>query len=813
MADYEFAQTETKWQKIWDERHAYACDVRSDKPKMFLLVEFPYPSGEGLHVGHPRSYTALDIVARKRRMEGFEVMYGMGWDAFGLPAENYAIKTGIHPRQTTEKNINKFRSQLKALGFSFDWSREVNTTDPHYYKWTQWMFLQLFRQGLAYKKPMTLNYCPSCKTTLANEEVVDGACERCGTKAERRLKDQWMLKITQYADRLATDLDGTTYIPPVIEQQRNWIGRSEGAEISFAIPGSNEHIDVYSTRPDTLFGATYLVIAPEHRLIEALETRIANNAEVAAYALAASRKSDLERTELAKTKTGVELKGVTAINPATGHEVPVWVSDYVLGTYGTGAIMAVPGHDARDWDFAKAFNLPIVEVVSGGNVHEAAHTDSETGKMVNSGFLDGLDPKAAKTRMTQWLTEKKAGSAKVNYKLRDWVFSRQRYWGEPIPLVQCDAACQGADTWIPVPESQLPITLPPLDNFQPTDDGVSPLARATDWVKTTCPHCHGPALRETDTMPQWAGSCWYFMRYLDPHNQQEFCAPDILKKWMPVDWYNGGMEHTTLHLLYSRFWYKALADAGVVPGVEPYYRRTSHGMILGHDGEKMSKSRGNVINPDAVVEQWGADVFRIYEMFMGEFDKTAPWNDQSLVGVARFLKKIWALAERATPDASPTPAMEKALHQCIHDVTERIERMKFNTAVSALMEFANSLAGDTALPADTVLTIARLLSPFAPHMAEEIWQKLGGYEGQGGGFVCQQDWPKADPALLAHDRMVIAIQINGKLRATIEVDAAASEDDVAAAAMAETSVAERLEGVTVKKRIYVPGKILSFAVA
>lgn len=808
MADYEIAKTEAKWQSIWDAQQAYACNVRSDKPKMFLLVEFPYPSGEGLHVGHPRSYTALDIVARKRRMEGFEVMYGMGWDAFGLPAENYAIKTGIHPRQTTEKNINKFRSQLKALGFSFDWAREVNTTDPHYYKWTQWMFLQLFKQDLAYKKPMTLNYCPSCKTTLANEEVVDGKCERCGTVVERRLKDQWMLKITQYADRLVQELDTVNYIPPVVEQQRNWIGRSEGAEISFAVAGTNEHIEVYSTRPDTLFGATYLVIAPEHALVERLTNKITNMADVAAYAQKASHKSDLERTELAKTKTGVPLAGVTAINPATGKEIPVWVSDYVLATYGTGAIMAVPGHDERDWDFARAFDLPIVEVVSGGNVAEAAHTDSERGQMVNSGFLDGMSPTDAKARMTSWLAERGAGKAKVNYKLRDWVFSRQRYWGEPIPLVQCDNACSGEGTWIPVPEDQLPVTLPPLDNYQPTEDGVSPLGRVTDWVRTTCPKCGGAATRETDTMPQWAGSCWYFMRYLDPHNQQAFAAPDILEKWLPVDWYNGGMEHTTLHLLYSRFWFKALADAGVVPGIEPYNRRTSHGMILGHDGEKMSKSRGNVINPDAVIEAWGADVFRVYEMFMGEFDKTAPWNDQSLVGVSRFLKKVWALTDRVTADAPISIADEKALHQAIHDVSERVERLKFNTAISALMELVNSLSGDSQLPASLVMTIARLLSPFAPHMAEEIWEKLGGV-----GLACHQHWPKADPALLAQDKMVIAVQINGKLRATIELAAGASEDDVAAAAMAEASVAERLQGVTVKKRIYVPGKILSFAVA
>ena len=797
MSRYNFRETEAKWQSLWEKGKPYACDVRSAKPKMFLLVEFPYPSAAGLHVGHPRSYTALDVVARKRRMEGYEVMYGMGWDAFGLNAELYAIKTGIHPRETTKQNTDNFRRQLKMLGFSFDWDREVDTTDPKYYKWTQWMFLQMFRQGLAYKAPTQINFCPACKTTLANEEVINGGCERCGGPVERRIKEQWMLRITQYGDRLTNELDSVNYISPVVDQQRNWIGRSEGAEIDFSVAGTDEKLRVYTTRPDTLFGATYMVLAPEHALLDKLKGKITNFAEVEDYRKAASRKSDIERGDASKEKTGVCLKGLTATNPATGKEIPLWISDYVLMGYGAGAIMAVPGHDERDWAFAKKFGLPIMEVVSGGNVAEGAYTGD--GKAVNSDFLNGLDVTAAKKKMIAWLEEKKLGTAKVNYKLRDWIFSRQRYWGEPIPLVNC-AKCG----WTPLPDDQLPLVLPDLDDFKPTEDGSAPLAKLTSWVNTACPCCGGPAERETDTMPQWAGSCWYFMRYLDPHNDKAFCARDILDKWMPVDWYNGGMEHTTLHLLYSRFWHKALADGGHVPGLEPYARRTSHGMILGSDNEKMSKSRGNVVNPDAVVEMHGADVFRTYEMFMGDFDKTAPWSDNSISGVARFLRKIWALVERADKAAAPTEAQNKALHRCIRDVGDRIERMKFNTAVSALMEWSNTLSADETVPASVMQTVARLLSPFAPHQAEEMWEELGGR-----GFVCQQPWPVFDPALAENDVVTLGVQVNGKLRATITLPKGASQSEAESAALAEDTVQKALGGKPPRKVIVVPDRIVN----
>jgi leucyl-tRNA synthetase len=798
MTTYNFPQVEKKWQAQWDADKPYACDVRSDKPKMFLLVEFPYPSGAGLHVGHPRSYTVLDLIARKRRAEGFEVMYGMGWDAFGLPAENYALKTGIHPRISTNENIDNFRRQLKGLGLSFDWDREIDTTDPKYYKWTQWMFLQMVKQGLAFKTPTQINFCPSCKTALANEEVIEGACERCGGMVERRLKDQWMLRITQYASRLADELDTVNYITPVVEQQRNWIGRSEGAEVDFALNGTDEHLRVYTTRPDTLFGATYMVIAPEHPLLDKYKDRITNLDAVRAYQQGAAKKSDLDRTDLAKTKSGVAIEGITAKNPATGKDIPVWVSDYVLMSYGTGAIMAVPAHDTRDWEFAQAFSLPIIEVVKGGDVAAAAFTDTEKGAMVNSGFLDGMQPEAAKAAMIKWLAEKNLGRAQTNYKLRDWVFSRQRYWGEPIPMVKCDSC-----GWVPLPEDQLPLLLPDTDDFRPSDDGMAPLSRLTDWVKTTCPTCGKPAERETDTMPQWAGSCWYFMRYLDPHNNDAFAAKDILEKWMPVDWYNGGMEHTTLHLLYSRFWYKALADGRHVPGVEPYFRRTSHGMILGSDNQKMSKSRGNVVNPDAVVEEYGADVFRVYELFLGDFDKTAAWSEQGVIGVARFLRKVWALTEKSDASAVANDEQLRALHRCIFEVNNRIERMKFNTAVSALMEGVNALSGTT-VPHAVLRDFAIILSPFAPHMAEELWQINGGK-----GSVTKQAWPKADESLLVASEITVAVQVNGKLRHTLTVPADIAEDELLKLALAETAVTKHLSAPTPKKHIFVKGKLLN----
>ncbi len=797
MSAYDFKATEAKWQSLWETAKPFACNVRSDKPKMFVLVEFPYPSAAGLHVGHPRSYTALDVIARKRRMEGFEVMYGMGWDAFGLNAELYAIKTGIHPRVTTQTNTANFRRQLKALGFSFDWDREIDTTDPAYYKWTQWMFLQLFKQGLAYKAPTQINFCPACKTTLANEEVVNGGCERCGGPVERRIKEQWMLRITQYGDRLANELDTVNYISPVVDQQRNWIGRSEGAEINFTIAGVNDPLRVYTTRPDTLFGATYMVLAPEHALIDQLKNRITNWADVEAYRKLAASKSDIDRTDLSRDKTGVCLKGLSVRNPATGKDIPVWISDYVLMGYGAGAIMAVPGHDERDWAFATKFGLPVVEVVSGGDVTTGAYAGD--GVLVNSGFLNGLSVPDAKAKMIAWLADQGLGAPKVNYKLRDWIFSRQRYWGEPIPLVHC-ADCG----WVPLPEDQLPLVLPELDDFRPTDDGSAPLAKLTDWVNTTCPHCGGKAVRETDTMPQWAGSCWYYMRYLDPHNDKAFCDRDILDKWLPVDWYNGGMEHTTLHLLYSRFWHKALADGGFVPGLEPYGRRTSHGMILGSDNEKMSKSRGNVVNPDAVVEQHGADVFRTYEMFMGDFDKTAPWSDTAINGVARFLKKIWALVERADATAAPTLEQSKALHRTLRDVSDRIERMKFNTAVSALMELTNLLTASDTVPASLMRDVITMLSLFAPHMAEEAWEKLGGQ-----GLASQQAWPVFDPALATDDTVTLAVQVNGKLRATIQLPRGTSAEDTETAALADDSIRRVLDGKTPKKVIVIPDRIVN----
>ena len=802
MSEYNYKYIEQKWQLAWEARGDYRADLRSSKEKCYLLIEFPYPSGAGLHVGHPRSYVAMDVVARKRRMQGKEVLFPIGFDAFGLPAENYAIKTGVHPRVTTEQNIANFRRQLKMLGLSFDWSKEVNTTDPGYYKWTQWMFLRMFKAGLAYKAAMPINWCPSCSTALANEEVEGGVCERCGSTVVRRQKEQWMLRITKYADRLAADLDTVDYIPPVVEQQRNWIGRSEGAEVSFPLLGTEEKLTVFTTRPDTLFGVTYLVIAPEHGLISRCAHLITNLDEVCAYQHMAAGKSDLQRSEASKDKSGVRLEGIHALHPVTGEPLPVWTSDYVLMGYGHGAVMAVPGHDSRDWAFAKAYGLPIVEVVRGGDIEKEAFEDTATGTLCNSDFLDGLPVNDAISCMTTWLEENGKGNSTVSYHLRDWIFSRQRYWGEPIPLVNCPSC-----GWVPLPESELPLVLPDVKEFRPSGDGVSPLAAVRDWVETTCPCCGGAAERETDTMPQWAGSCWYFLRYLDPDNSEAFAAPDLLRRWMPVDWYNGGMEHTTLHLLYSRFWHKFLFDEGVVPTSEPYRRRTSHGMILGADYEKMSKSRGNVVNPDDVVDQFGADSFRIYEMFLGEFDKTAVWNDQGLVGCHRFLKRVWALSEKATQSVAMTADEKRLMARTIRDVSERTERMKFNTAVSAMMEYVNALFGLSEISVQLVETLCQLLFPYAPHIAEEVWNKLGHNTP-----LVAQPWPVPDQEYLEDTMFTMAIQVNGKLRDTVEVPLGASQQELTEICLARPAISSRVSLEELKRVVYVPRKIMNFIV-
>ncbi|MBR4867981.1 MAG: leucine--tRNA ligase, partial [Clostridia bacterium] len=738
MIPYDYKNIDKKWQEKWEEAGVFHASNESDKEKFFALVEFPYPSGQGLHVGHPRSYTALDIIARKRRMQGFNVLYPMGWDAFGLPTENFAIKNHIHPEIVTQNNIAHFKAQLQALGFSFDWSREINTTDPEYYKWTQWIFLQLFKKGLAYKKEMSVNWCTSCKCVLANEEVVGGVCERCGSEVVHKVKSQWMLKITEYAQRLIDDLDEVDYIERVKTQQKNWIGRSTGALVTFKT-NVNHDVTVYTTRPDTLFGATYMVLSPEYAQIEEWKKEgiIGNVAEVEAYQAEAARKSDFERTEMAKDKTGVRLDGVCAINPVNGDEIPVFISDYVLVSYGTGAVMGVPAHDSRDWEFAKKFDLPIIEVVAGGNVQEAAFTDVETGVMVNSGFMTGLSVEEAKEAIKDYMTEQGFGERKVNYKLRDWVFSRQRYWGEPIPIVHCEHC-----GYVPVPENELPLKLPMVDSYEPTDNGESPLAAIDSFVNTTCPVCGAPAKRETDTMPQWAGSSWYFLRYADPHNSEALASKEALNYWTPVDWYNGGMEHTTLHLLYSRFWHKFLYDIGVVPTKEPYARRTSHGMILGENGEKMSKSRGNVVNPDEVIEQYGADTMRLYEMFIGDFEKSAPWSTSSIKGCKRFVDRVWGLQELVNDVDGYSPALVKQIHRTIKKVTDDIEGMKFNTAIAAMMALLNDIDKAGSLSKDDYKTLVRLLSPFAPHVTEELWQVLGGE-----GFCSVADWPTYDEAM------------------------------------------------------------------
>lgn len=797
---YDYQNIEKKWQKIWDETGVFHAENRSGKPAYYALVEFPYPSGQGLHVGHPRSYTALDIVARKRRLEGYNVLYPMGWDAFGLPTENFAIKNHIHPEIVTKQNVGRFKEQLKALGFSFDWSREINTTDPSYYKWTQWIFLQLYKHGLAYKKEMAVNWCTSCKCVLANEEVVNGVCERCGSEVVRRVKSQWMLKITAYAQRLIDDLDTVDYIDRVKTQQKNWIGRSTGAQVRFPTT-AGDALEIYTTRPDTLFGATYMVMSPEHPLLEKWAGLLQNMDAVKDYQAAAARKSDFERSEVAKEKTGVRLEGVMAVNPVNDRQIPIFISDYVLMSYGTGAIMAVPAHDTRDYDFARAFNLPIIEVVAGGNVEQAAFTDCETGTMVNSGLLNGLTVEEAKKKIIAYLEEKGIGEPKVNYKLRDWVFSRQRYWGEPIPMVYCETC-----GWVPLPESELPLLLPAVDSYEPTDTGESPLAKMADWVNTKCPHCGGPAKRETDTMPQWAGSSWYFLRYTDPHNDQALASREALDYWLPVNWYNGGMEHTTLHLLYSRFWHKFLFDIGVVPTSEPYAKRTSHGMILGENGEKMSKSKGNVVNPDDIVNQYGADTMRLYEMFIGDFEKTAPWSSSSIKGCKRFLERVWNLAEHMT-EGGVRAELEGAFHRTIRKVTEDIEDLKFNTAIAAMMALLNELDKTKTVTKEELKLLIILLNPFAPHITEEIWVQKGF-----GGMLNQTEWPAYDEAKCAEDTVEAAVQVNGKLRARIILPAGCEKEEALAAAKADEKVGAAINGKSIVKEIYVPGKLVNLVV-
>ncbi len=794
---YDYKQIEAKWQKKWDEEQPFAAKQDFSLPKYYALVEFPYPSGQGLHVGHPRPYTALDIVSRKKRMEGYNVLFPMGWDAFGLPTENYAIKNKIHPRIVTERNVARFKAQLKALGLSFDWSREINTTDPDYYKWTQWIFIQLFKEGLAYKKEMAVNFCTSCKVVLANEEVVNGVCERCNSAVIRKVKSQWMLKITEYADRLISGLDGLDYIDRVKTQQINWIGKSKGAEIDFKTT-AGEKLRVYTTRCDTLFGATYMVIAPEHEYVEKWKDILENYAEVEEYKAQAARKSDFERTELVKEKTGVELKGVRAINPANGKEIPIFISDYVLAGYGTGAIMAVPAHDERDWEFAKKFNLPIIEVVAGGNVEEAAFTDVEKGTLINSGFLNGLEVSDAKAKMVEFLEAEGIGTERTNFKLRDWVFSRQRYWGEPIPLVNCEKC-----GWVAIPEEELPLTLPEVDSYEPTENGESPLSLMTDWVNCKCPRCGGKAVRETDTMPQWAGSSWYFLRYCDPHNDKELASREALKYWMPVDWYNGGMEHTTLHLLYSRFWSKFLYDIKALPYHEPYSKRTSHGMILGENGEKMSKSRGNVVNPDDIVNDYGADTMRLYEMFIGDFEQAAPWNPQSIKGCKRFLERFMNLVDLASGEGS-TPELEKHIHKLIKKVSSDIDTMKFNTAIAAMMATVNTIYEIGKITKTELMTLAKVLSPFAPHVAEEVYELLGGR-----GLVSIAKWPEYDEAKCGDDVLEMPVQINGKVRSVISVAKTATKDEILALVKADEKIKAAMDGKTVVKEIVVPGKIIN----
>ena len=803
MADtYDSQEIEQKWQARWETSTYYQAESSSLKPKYYALIEFPYPSSEGLHVGHPRSYVGMDIVARKRRMEGYNVLFPIGWDAFGLPAENYAIKTGIHPRVITRQNIANFRRQLKMLGLSFDWSREVDTTDPNYYKWTQWIFLRLFKRGLAYKAEIPINWCTSCKVGLANEEVVGGVCERCGAPVVRKAKTQWMLAITKYAERLLEDLAGIDYLEKIKTQQTNWIGKSYGAELRFEVPAVNRILSVFTTRPDTIFGATYMVLSPEHPLIEEAIGKVENPDEIRAYQDLAASKSELERTDLAKDKTGVELKGVPAINPATGEAIPIWISDYVLISYGTGAIMAVPAHDTRDYEFAKKFDLKIVEVISGGDIEKEAYTELD-GMMVNSGFLNGLLAKDAISKAIEWFEREGKGEQTVNYKLRDWVFSRQRYWGEPIPLVECERC-----GWVPIPEEELPVLLPEVESFIPSSEGESLLATLPDWINTTCPACGGKAKRETDTMPQWAGSSWYFHRYTDPHNDSAFASRASLDYWMPVDWYNGGMEHTTLHLLYSRFWHKFLFDEGLVSTPEPYAKRTSHGMILGADGEKMSKSRGNVVNPDEIVGRFGADTFRVYEMFMGAFDLAAPWSTEGVIGVSRFLNRVWSVMAKVDGSVVATEEQTRLVHRTIMRVGERIETLKFNTAVSELMTFTSELLSYEKVPMQMFQTLCILLSPFAPHIASEMWERMVGEDR----VLLNEPWPSFDPELAKAQTVTMAVQINGKLSDTISVDWGMTEEDALKIVYDLPKVKRAIEGKSVKKVIHVPNKIVNLVV-
>ena len=801
MNKYNPSEIEPKWQKKWEEAGVFHASNTSDKPKYYALIEFPYPSGQGLHVGHPRPYTALDVVSRKRRMEGYNVLYPIGWDAFGLPAENYAIKNHVHPEEITKKNIARFKQQIQSLGISFDWSREISTIDPKYYKWTQWIFLQLFKNGLAYKKEMSVNWCTSCKCVLANEEVVNGVCERCGSEVIHKVKSQWMLKITAYAQRLIDDLDLVDYPDRVKTQQKNWIGRSEGAEVDFNTTAGDK-LTVYTTRPDTLYGATYMVVSPEHPFIEKWADKLQNLDAVHAYQAEAAKKSDFERTEVAKDKTGVRLEGV-AINPLTGTTIPIFISDYVLVSYGTGAIMAVPAHDTRDWEFAKKFDLPIIEVVKGGDVQKEAFTDCDAGIMVNSGILDGMTVEEAKVRIKDYLEETGIGHRKVNYKLRDWVFARQRYWGEPIPIVHCEKC-----GYVPIDESELPLVLPQVDSYEPTDNGESPLSKMTDWVNTTCPKCGGKAMRETDTMPQWAGSSWYFLRYMDPHNDESFASKEALNYWHQVDWYNGGMEHTTLHLLYSRFWHKFLYDIGQVPTAEPYAKRTSHGMILGENGEKMSKSRGNVVNPDDVVNEFGADTLRLYEMFIGDFEKAAPWSNAGIKGCRRFIERYWNLQSILVDGEAIRPEMENSFHKAIKKVSYDIENLKFNTAIASLMALMNVIAEKGSINKAELSVFTMLLNPFAPHVTEEVWSEMK----LGEGMVTEQIWPKYDESKCKDDVIEIVVQVNGKVRTRLSVAADIQKDDAIALAKAEDRIAAEINGKNVVKEIYVPGKLVNIVV-
>lgn len=798
---YDFKSVEEKWQRIWEEQETFKAVNGSDKPKYYALVEFPYPSGQGLHVGHPRSYTAMDVIARKKRFEGYNVLYPMGWDAFGLPTENFAIKNKIHPKIVTANNVARFKKQLKALGLSFDWSREINTTDPAYYKWTQWIFLKLFEKGLAYKAEMSVNFCTGCKVVLANEEVVDGVCERCGSPVVHKTKKQWMLKITEYAQKLLDDLEHVDYLERIKTQQRNWIGRSQGAQVKFATTEGKELV-VYTTRPDTLFGATYMVISPEHPFIAECREAIGNMEAIAAYQKEAARKSDFERQELTKEKTGVRIEGIMAINPVNEKKIPIYVSDYVLMGYGTGAIMAVPAHDERDYEFARAYDLPVVEVVAGGDVSKAAFTDINTGKMVNSGFLDGLSVAKAKEKIIDWLKQTGKGEPKVNYKLRDWVFSRQRYWGEPIPIIECEHC-----GYVPVPYDQLPLELPEIESFEPADNGESPLSKVDWWVNTTCPVCGRPAKRETDTMPQWAGSSWYFLRYMDPHNDQALASDEALAYWSPVDWYNGGMEHTTLHLLYSRFWHKFLYDLDVVPSKEPYAKRTAHGMILGENGEKMSKSRGNVVNPDDIIAAYGADTMRLYEMFMGDFEKAAPWSQNSIKGCKRFLERVWALLDLVKDGEAYSKELESSMHKLIKKVSADIDAMKFNTAIAAMMSFLNEVYEKGSITSGEVKTLLILLSPFAPHIAEEMWEQIGG-----DGMIDTAAWPVYDETKTVDAAVEIPVQVNGKLRSVIRIVRDEEKARVLDTARSDEKVRAFIGEKQIVKEIYVPNKLVNLVV-